>query len=109
MSGEMSSEERRAGPAYSVLSTEYSVLGTPHSGLSRASATAQFVPLSRQDPWPVRWGLTIAALAILGVLVILPLANVFVQALGEGPRTYWKNLFQDADTRNAILLTLTVA
>jgi sulfate transport system permease protein len=57
----------------------------------------------------VRWGLTISALAVLGVLVILPLANVFVQALGEGPRTYWKNLVVDADTRNAILLTLTVA
>jgi sulfate transport system permease protein len=66
-------------------------------------------PLARRDPWLVRWALTLAALAVLGVLVILPLANVFVQALGDGPRAYWTNLFRDADTRNAILLTLTVA
>jgi sulfate transport system permease protein len=66
-------------------------------------------PLARQDPWLVRWGLTLAALTVLSVLVIIPLASVFVQAFGEGPRTYWKNLFQDADTRSAILLTLTVA
>src|SRR5262245_57934583 len=66
-------------------------------------------PLARQDPWPVRWGLTLAALAVLGILVVLPLVNVFVQALGEGPGMYWENLFQDTDTRHAILLTLTVA
>jgi sulfate/thiosulfate transport system permease protein len=67
------------------------------------------VPVSRQDPWFVRWGLTLAALAVLGVLVIVPLVHVFVQALGDGPRAYWRALAEDADTRHAILLTLTVA
>jgi sulfate transport system permease protein len=66
-------------------------------------------PLARQDPWLVRWGLTLAALFVLGVLVIVPLAHVFVQAFGEGPRAYWHYLIEDRDTRHAILLTLTVA
>ena len=66
-------------------------------------------PLARQAPWPVRWGLTIAALLVLGVLIIVPLANVFAQALAGGPRAYWDHLFGNADTRHAILLTLTVA
>jgi sulfate transport system permease protein len=66
-------------------------------------------PLARQAPWPVRWGLTFAALLVLGILIIVPLANVFVQALAVGPRAYWEQLFGNADTRHAILLTLTVA
>jgi sulfate transport system permease protein len=64
---------------------------------------------ARQDPWLVRWGLTFAALAALAVLVVIPLAYVFVQALGEGPRAYWRALLDDPDTRHAILLTMTVA
>jgi ABC-type sulfate transport system permease subunit len=64
--------------------------------------------MARHDPWLVRWGLTLAALVVLAVLVVLPLANVFAQALGEGPRAYWDNLIGDANTRHAILLTMTV-
>ena len=63
----------------------------------------------RQDPWLVRWGLTLAAIAVLGVLVIVPLVHVFVQALAGGPRAYWNSLFGDPATRHAIMLTLTVA
>lgn len=84
----------------------------PASEGSKAPAAATWVlrpPLARQDPWPVRWGLTLAALAVLGVLVVFPLANVFAQALGDGPRSYWENLMGNADTRHAVLLTLTVA
>jgi sulfate transport system permease protein len=62
-----------------------------------------------RDPWPVRWGLTLAAVLVLTVLVIVPVVNVFYQALGRGLGTYWHNLFADANTRHAILLTLTVA
>src|SRR5947209_4963442 len=36
-----------------------------------------------QDPAWVRWGLTLAALAVLGVLIVVPVVNVFVQALGD--------------------------
>ncbi|HSX80662.1 MAG TPA: sulfate ABC transporter permease subunit CysW [Candidatus Saccharimonadia bacterium] len=62
-----------------------------------------------QDPWLVRWGLIIAAVGVVGVLVIVPVINVFYEALGRGAGTYIQNLLADADTRHAILLTLTVA
>jgi sulfate/thiosulfate transport system permease protein len=62
-----------------------------------------------QDPMWVRVGLILAAVAVVGVLVIVPVVNVFFQALSEGLATYWKNLFEDPDTRHSILLTLTVA
>jgi sulfate transport system permease protein len=66
-------------------------------------------PLARNDPLLVRWGLTAAALLVLGVLVIVPLVHVFVQAFGDGALAYWRSLVDDRDTRHAILLTLTVA
>ncbi len=64
---------------------------------------------AQQDPWLVRWGLTLAAVGVIGLLVVVPVANVFAQALGGGVRAYWTNLVADPDTRHAILLTLTVA
>ncbi len=63
----------------------------------------------RQDPWPVRWGLTAAAVLVLGVLVVVPVASVFAQALSAGVGAYWRNLAGDPLTRHAFLLTLTVA
>ena len=62
-----------------------------------------------QDPWVVRWGLILAAVGVVGVLVIVPVINVFYEALARGAGTYMQNLLADADTRHAILLTLTVA
>jgi sulfate/thiosulfate transport system permease protein len=64
---------------------------------------------AQEDHWLVRWPLIGLAAAIIGVLVIVPLVNVFVQAFASGPRTYWNNLVNDPDTRNAITLTLRVA
>ena len=64
---------------------------------------------ARSDHWLVRGGLTLATLAIVGVLIVVPLVNVFVQAFGAGVRAYFVSLFGDPDTRHAILLTLTVA
>jgi sulfate transport system permease protein len=61
------------------------------------------------DPPIVRWGLTFLAVAVLGVLVVVPVANVFAQALANGPAVYWDRLVNNADTRHAIRLTLTVA
>jgi sulfate transport system permease protein len=52
--------------------------------------------------------LTLAALAVVGVLVVIPVVNVFVVALSEGIGVYWKNLFADPDTLHSIGLTLTV-
>ena len=62
-----------------------------------------------QDPCLVRWGLIIAAVGIVGVLIIVPIVNVFYEALARGAGTYIQNLLADPDTRHAIVLTLTVA
>jgi len=62
-----------------------------------------------QDPWFVQWGLIVAAVGVVGVLVLVPVINVFYEALARGAGTYMQNLLADADTRHAILLTLTVA
>src|SRR5207237_1259625 len=64
---------------------------------------------NQQDPWWVRWTLTLLAVAVLTVLVILPVVHVFVSALAHGVGVYLDNLVGDPDTRHAILLTLTVA
>jgi sulfate transport system permease protein len=61
-----------------------------------------------QDPAWVRWSLTLAAVAVVGVLIVIPVAQVFVGALANGLGAYWDNLFADPDTRHSILLTLTV-
>ncbi len=76
--------------------------------------TTQLAPIrpprrAQQDHWLVRWTLILAALAIVGILVVIPLINVFYQAFAQGLRAYLDYLFGDADTRNAILLTLIVA
>jgi sulfate transport system permease protein len=63
---------------------------------------------SQQDPAWVRWTLTVAALLTVGVLVGIPVVNVFYEALKEGFGRYIQNLFFDPDTRQAIVLTLTV-
>jgi ABC-type sulfate transport system permease subunit len=60
-----------------------------------------------EDPGWVRWGLTSLALVVVGVLVVIPVINIFYEALREGVGTYWKNLFLDPDTRHSIILTLT--
>ena len=62
-----------------------------------------------QDPCLVRWGLIIAAVGIVGVLIIVPIVNVFYEALARGAGTYMQNLLADPDARHAIMLTLTVA
>jgi sulfate transport system permease protein len=59
-------------------------------------------------PW-VRRTLTLIAVLVVGVLVVIPLVNVFAQALSEGIGAYWDNLFNDPDTFAAIKLTLIVA
>src|SRR5262245_35328928 len=63
---------------------------------------------AQQDSAWVRWGLTVAAVGVVGVLVIIPVINVFAEALADGIGVYWRNLFADQDTRHSILLTLTV-
>jgi sulfate transport system permease protein len=57
----------------------------------------------------VRWGLTLAAVAVLVVVVVVPIVHVFWLAFAGGPGAYFRNLFGDPLTRHAILLTLIVA
>src|SRR5205807_2036808 len=56
-----------------------------------------------------RWVLTLAAVDILGILIVVPVVHVFYQALAGGVRVYWDHLIGDPYARHAILLTLTVA
>lgn len=63
----------------------------------------------RHDPWWVRWPLIVFAVATLGILIVIPVVNVFWQALADGWRAYFANLFKDPDTTHAMLLTLIVA
>jgi sulfate transport system permease protein len=53
----------------------------------------------------VRWALIGTALLIITVLIVIPVVNVFYQALKKGSAVYLANLFDDADTLAAIKLT----
>src|ERR1035441_5525518 len=55
-----------------------------------------------------KWTLIAIALAFCSVFLLLPLANVFAQALAQGWRCYWRALV-DPDSLAAIRLTLVVA
>ncbi|RLS31016.1 MAG: sulfate ABC transporter permease subunit CysW [Planctomycetota bacterium] len=50
-----------------------------------------------------------AAVASIGLLIVVPLASVFVAAFANGPRAWWEAIAHDPDTRHAIWLSLTVA
>jgi sulfate/thiosulfate transport system permease protein len=77
-------------------------------GSAARPSKTQGVP-PNQDPAFVRWGLTLLALGLIGVLIVVPVANVFAQALANGPAAYWSNLAGSAETLHAIRLTLIVA
>jgi sulfate transport system permease protein len=64
---------------------------------------------STHDPAGVRIALTIAAIGVIGLLIVVPLVNVFYEALRPGVGAYLRALGGNADTRHAIGLTLTVA
>jgi sulfate/thiosulfate transport system permease protein len=104
----------------------HSVTSIPVAGNRRISA---------ESPAFIKWPLIAAAVALISLLVIVPVAHVFYSAIAPGMTeewtasggseistpsrilsaakagiaTYWTNLVGDADTRHAILLTLTVA
>jgi len=59
----------------------------------------------KRDPAWVRWGLTTFALLALGVLIVLPLIAVFVQAFEKGWAAYL-NAIRDPETLSAIQLSL---
>lgn len=47
--------------------------------------------------------------AVIGLLIIVPLAYVFVQAFADGWSGFVRNVWTDRDTRHSIWLTLSVA
>src|SRR6476659_4949311 len=79
----------------------------PHTLVAPSHTTA--VSAARRDPLWVQWSLTLIAVGTIGVLIVLPVVNVFVLAFADGWSAYWRNLLGDPDTRHSILLTLTVA
>lgn len=60
------------------------------------------------EPWPVRALLTAAALGFVGLMIFLPLALVFFQALGHGAGAYIAAV-TEPDARAAMKLTLIAA
>jgi sulfate transport system permease protein len=64
---------------------------------------------AQDDPPAVRLALVVAAVAVMGFFVVVPLVNVFVQAFANGVGAYWNNLVHDADTLHSVKLTLMVA
>ncbi|HEX3121832.1 MAG TPA: sulfate ABC transporter permease subunit CysW [Rhodanobacteraceae bacterium] len=60
------------------------------------------------EPAPVRWLLIGITLLFLGVLLLLPLVIVFVQALSQGAEAIFA-AFTDSDTKAAVRLTLLTA
>jgi len=64
---------------------------------------------AQADPVWVKWTLISLAVATVGVLIIVPIVNVFYQAFANGAVAYWRNMVDDPDTRHSIWLTLTVA
>ena len=62
----------------------------------------------REEAPVVRWLLVLLAMGFATVFLLLPLLNVFIQALSRGARFYWASL-TEPDSLSAIRLTLTVA
>jgi sulfate/thiosulfate transport system permease protein len=61
-----------------------------------------------EEPALAKWTLIGIALAFCAVFLVLPLINVFAQALAKGWSYYWQSLV-DPDSQAAIRLTLLVA
>jgi len=61
------------------------------------------------EPLWLRVLLISLAFAVIGFLILIPLAYVFKQAFANGWNGFVKNLWHDADTRHSIWLTMTVA
>lgn len=64
---------------------------------------------SASDAPLVRATLITLAFFIVGLLVIVPVVNVFYQAFASGAGAYARHLVADPDTRHAIFLTLIVS
>jgi sulfate/thiosulfate transport system permease protein len=79
--------------------------GAPKRDLRQARQSSQ---RGSEEPWWIKWTLIGVGLGFASVFLLLPLVNVFAQALSKGVVVYWQSL-RDPDTRSAIRLTLMVA
>jgi sulfate transport system permease protein len=60
------------------------------------------------EPWYVRWTLILLAVALMGMVILVPLAAVIYGALADGLRAYLEAL-KDPDTLSAVRLPLITA
>ncbi len=60
------------------------------------------------EPLAVRIILTVFTIAFLGLMVVVPVANIFSEAFAKGTTFFWEAL-DDPDTMSALSLTLKVA
>src|SRR5215467_12821911 len=75
---------------------------------SRRTAAHQKSERGTEESPVIKWSLIVLALAFCAIFLLLPLANVFVQALSKGWHFYWAALTHE-DSWAAIRLTLIVA
>ena len=80
--------------------------GATRSRLARSAATQS--QRGTEEPTIVKWLLIAVAMIFVSVFLLLPLINVFAQALAKGVGGYFVAL-RDSDTLAAIRLTLLVA
>ena len=76
--------------------------------MAKPTIAPRSIAAAHEDPPAVRLALIACMFLIMGVLIVVPLVNVFYQAFAGGLGTYWDNLV-DPDTRHSIYLTLLVA
>jgi len=75
---------------------------------SQRRATTSASQRGTEESLFVKWALIGVALIFSVVFLLLPLANVFAQALSKGLKVYWESL-ADPDSWSAIKLTLLIA
>ena len=66
-------------------------------------------PATTATSRPLTAALVVAAVGVVGLLIVVPLVSVFYEAFSRGAGAWWKALADDPDTRHAIWLSLTVA
>lgn len=81
-------------------------MAAPVSSLDRAAT--QQSQRGTEEPAFIKWSLILIALLFCAIFLLLPLINVFAQALSKGLGFYWESL-TSADAWASIRLTLLVA
>jgi sulfate/thiosulfate transport system permease protein len=78
------------------------------TAISRAATAApRAITRATGESRAVRWTLTAIALAFLGLMLVLPLVLVFVEALAKGMPAYWEAI-KEPDALSAAKLTLLI-